>query len=258
MEEKLPVYDDRTPVFADAGEKKKALGLIAKITDSMQFFAARIQDCNADRTDVHTHMGLSESYFAELSALAGYDGMLKEEMERRHETERSLRMEIRRLEREVGKQQGPDALSGGLSWYEKVFGAWYESKHFHFASMSFSVNGIHADFSDDLDYDMGHIYLDQELMSVIPDDMSILSEWDVDKFHYHAGLMDTDANRKRIMDLYSGSFPDARVISFRSRENDNHNFGMRHEVYVPYRDIAELERRMRENGKDPVRMDETE
>lgn len=84
MQQSLPVYRNDKKLNISEQDIKNADRIIAQMIDNLQFFDHRLHG-KPKMTDVHTHMGLFESYFKELSPLVKYDSVLTEELKTRNE-----------------------------------------------------------------------------------------------------------------------------------------------------------------------------
>lgn len=84
MQQSLPIYRNDKKLNISEQDLETADLLIRKMIDNLQFFNHRLRG-QPKMTDVHTHMGLFESYFKELSPLVKYDSVLTEELKIRNE-----------------------------------------------------------------------------------------------------------------------------------------------------------------------------
>ena len=99
---KLPVYNNCTPLNLTAENLLSARKTIRHIIDNLSFLDIRLQQ-TPNFTDVHTHIGLLENDFAEITKLLRYDTVLAEEHEQRNQELCEAHRRIRELEEQLGQ-----------------------------------------------------------------------------------------------------------------------------------------------------------
>ena len=203
----LPVYNNRTPLQLQENKLKHAQKLLADMIHSLDFFRQKLSE-SPDMNDVHTHMGLFESYFSELTPLVGYQSVLTEEYQNRYAHIRQLNAEVKRLEEKLGKGISPEGISSKLREYDDAIRCFYGALGFQYASLeNCTCYGIRY-----------RIYRDT----------------------YHAELLDTDKNKALIQTLFQKEFPGCQFHSFESRRNDFDSYSLRFTMFLPYKDIQAM------------------
>lgn len=248
-----PNFKDKSPAFADEAAKKAALRKTNELLSSLGFFRNLILEHEPQKADVWTHLGLLEHGVSELSELTGYDGMLRKDREARFAETRAANIKIRELEAALGAGTGPDAVGAGIAHYMGVLGTFYSACGFRYASMDPTRWGIHAEFTHELTKTVKRSpFADKKLMA-----MAVLScgfipkqkGWDLERDQFHDSLLDTDRNRKRIVELYAAAFPGDIVREFRS-VRDGDKYYLKHEITVGWNNLAAWETRIRQTAKE--------
>lgn len=160
----------------------------------------------------------------------------------------TLNERIRQMEQEVGSTLSASTVSAGIQYYKEILIAWYKSIGFHNASITVDSYWIHADFSYELNDDdrTPLIISNKELFKAmkqhcnsdfLPNNESV----DVD---YEPGsgrlcLVDTDANRCIIHNLFKKYLPGSTVRGFSSQLGHDIYF-LRFQVYVPFSALETL------------------
>lgn len=241
----LPVYNNCDLLKLTDEELAHAQKIINQIVSSMSFFRQRLGKSPA-MDDVHTHMGLFESYFSELAPIVGYDSVLAAEHEHRFAEIREKNAEIHRLTQMLGQGISPEGISAKLREYDDVIRCFYGALGFRYASLEeITAWGPVYRFTPELEYDQDDgntskkewVKQFQSAFSLITVDNT---EWDICCDTCHAELLDTDANKYRIMDLLADSFPNHQLREFRSRHNDFGTYSLEFTVYLAFRDIEDL------------------
>lgn len=248
-----PNFKDKSPAFADEAAKKTALKKTNELLSSLGFFRNLILEHEPQKADVWTHLGLLEHGVSELSELTGYDGMLRKDHEARFAETRAANIKVRELEAALGAGTGPDAVGAGIAHYMEVLGTFYSACGFRYASMDPTRWGIHAEFTHELTKTVERSpFADKKLMA-----MAVLScgfipkqkGWDLERDQFHDSLLDTDRNRKRLVELYAAAFPGDIVRGFRS-VRDGDKYYLKHEITVGWNNLAAWETRIRQTAKE--------
>lgn len=256
-----PNFKDKSPAFADEAAKKTALRKTNELLSSLGFFRNLILEHEPQKADVWTHLGLLEHGVSELSGLTGYDGMLRKDRETRFAETRAANIKIRELEAALGAGTGPDAVGAGIAHYMEVLGTFYSACGFRHASMDPTRWGIHAEFTHELTKAVERSpFAEKKLMA-----MAVLScgfipkqkGWDLERDQFHDSLLDTDRNRKRIVELYAAAFPGDIVREFRS-VRDGDKYYLKHEITVGWNNLAAWEARIRQTAKERGLPEDTE
>lgn len=241
----LTVYNNNTRIEISEEDLKKAKQLISQIIDSFSFFRKRLDD-GAAMNDVHTHMGLFESYFGELSGLVDYDSVLIEEANERYKEIRKANEKIRELESQMGQEVSASGIKAKLREYDNIVRCFYGALGIRYVSLEqYTQFGVIYKFTPELEYkpDDGSSG-EKELSKLFIQRFSLITsedtEWDIYRDSYHAELLDTDANRKRITDFMDAIFPDNIIYQFSSRRNDFGSYSLYFTVMLTYEDIEKL------------------
>lgn len=249
----LPIYNNQTPVNLTDEDLEKALKLLTQIQQNLEFFAVRLQD-RPKMQDIHTHMGLLESYTKELSPLVQYDTVLTEEMERRYKEVREANKTIHELERKLGEGVTAEGVSSKLREYDDVIRLWYGAHGFQYASLKEqSPYNMTYDFNYELQYNQDEGCSSRKEWApqfkeafglIAHENDPTASEYDIYYDTYHAELLDTTKNKELIMKLIADNFPNSIVRGFTSRQNDFGSYSMRFTVSIMYTDIEALVKRI--------------
>lgn len=241
----LPNYNNKTPVTLKSKELTQCNTCIDKLIDSLSFFKVRLND-RPNRTDVHTHMNLFESYFKELASLTDYQSIMTEDLNTRNQALRNANMEIQRLNDLLSETISPEAVSAALRKYDNIIRLFYGAIGFHYASLKeYTSYGIIYEFSDEMELqpDDGHSimkHLSEQFQKELPFIVTTDSDYDIYFDTYHAEMLDTNNNRKKLTTLFTTYFPNCLITEFRSRRNDYESFSLRFTIRIPYRDIENL------------------
>lgn len=208
----------------------------------LSIFGDLIQKEKAVVTNVWTCLGLNESYHSDLSRMVGYDSILAKEKEERHKEIREKNEEIRKLTEQRGKEVTPEAIQGALRRYEDIFRAWYDNEGFRYASISdLSAYGMTVELTPEMNFRDSEKYDDEIYKKIWTEDSGteekINDEWDIYKSQFHAELLDTENNKKRITELFLRCFPNARIYKFSGWRNDYKVFSLRTEIHITYSDL---------------------
>lgn len=239
---KLEVFQDESPLLLSGKEKEEAIKKINEEISCLLFFRDLIQEEEAVVTNVWTCLGLNESYHSDLSRMVGYDSILAKEKEERHKEIREKNEEIRKLTEQRGKEVTPEAIQGALRRYEDIFRAWYDNEGFRYASISnLSAYGMTAELTSEMNFRDSEKY-DSDIYKKIWTENSGTEEkiddgWDIYKSQFHAELLDTENNKKRINELFLRCFPNTRIFKFTGRKNDYNGFSLRTEIHITYSDL---------------------
>ena len=240
---KLKRFIDETPFSLSGKDKEKAIKIINESLSSLLVLRDLIKTDKVVVSNIDTHLSLNESFHAELSKILGYDSILAKEYEERHLEIRKKNEEIRQLKEQRGKEVTPEAITGALRLYEDIFRAWYENEGFEYGSISSKSDyGMtveltsNMNFTEDTSPERNPIY-----QTIWSDDISTESKikngWDIYESQFHAELLDTDNNKKRIKELLLKNFPKVSIHSFCGRRNDYGSFSLRVEFYISYSDL---------------------
>lgn len=242
----MELYNNTEKINLNKGDIIKAKKLITDIYQSMEFFGNILVNDKLCKNDVHTHMGLFESYFSELSGILGYNSVIEEERKMRAEGIKEMSRKMQELEKEVGEDLShfPEKISAALEYYTEAFCSWYESLGFHYASQE-KINGwsIRYEFSEE-------VYAEAKSKKSSVEDKSLFgenTEYDVWRDRFHGDLLDTDNNRKLLSNLFLGNFPNSRIIGYNSRPGDGGKFVLRVQVIIPFSDLTKLSGGREEN-----------
>lgn len=240
---RLKVFSDETPLSLSKEDKEKVIKKINESLSCLLFFKDLIEEEKAVVTNVWTCLGLNESYHADLSKMVGYDSILAKEKDERHKEIRKKNEEIRKLTDQRGKEITPEAIEGALRRYEYILRAWYENEGFNYGSISnLSAYGISIELTSEMNFREDTHHENNEICKKIwSDEISteakIESGWDIHKAQFHAELLDTENNKKRIQALLLHCFPNVRIFKFTGRRNDYDGFSLRTEFNVSYSDL---------------------
>lgn len=238
-------YNDQTPIVLSDEQNAQTQKCIDNIFHSLSFFKVRLND-RPNKTDVHTHMQLLESYYKELASLVSYDSVLTDELNMRNAALREANSKIEQLTAQLGSELSPQAVTGALRHYDKIISLFYGAIGLHYASLQkFTQVGIIYEFDSDMDLEPTTGYtsdkeLSKQFQSKLPFLTTETSGLDIHFDTYHASLLDTDNNRKHMIDLFRQYFPDIVFTEFHSRKNDYDSFSLRFTVHIPYVNIENL------------------
>lgn len=246
MTHELPVYDNPNALIISKENLAKADQAIGNIVDSLGFFKQRLHN-DPKLVDVHTHMGLFESYFRELAGLVDYNSVFVENMNQILNTIGDANAEIRRLESLLGKDITVEGVQSKLRDYDNAFRCFYGACGFHYAHNNrYTAYHIEFNFSEQIEYEQhdGCSSRKDDWGPYFQDRFDLISnkntKYDLYRDSYHAELLDTDNNRKLIQELFEQIFPNSRIHDFRSKPNDYGSWSLRFTVYADYRDIDKL------------------
>ena len=240
---KLKVFQDESPLLLMSEDKKNVIKKINEEISCLLYFRDLIQEEKTVITNVWTCLGLNESYHSELSKMVGYDSILAKENEERHKEIREKNEEIRKLTEQRGKEVTPEAIQGALRRYEDIFRAWYENEGFNYASISnLSAYGITAELTSEMNFRDSTRYDNNEIYKKIWSEDSSTEEkidsgWDIYKSQFHAELLDTENNKRRINKLFLKCFSGTKIFKFTGRKNDYNGFSLSMEVHITYSDL---------------------
>lgn len=243
----MKMYNDCTPLNLTNEEIGKVLKSINESVSNLMFFRDLIQSDSMDgqitKNDVWTHLGLNESYHAELSKQVGYDSILATERDNRHKEIRQKNQEIKRLIEQRGKEVTPEAVAGALRRYRDILDAWYENEGFRYASIEkTTIYGITAELTSEMEIKKDPPSKNSEIKKTLwTKDTGTIQKiengWDIQSGRYIAELLDTNNNKENITNLIRNAFPKSRILSFQSRINDHSSFSLRTTFNVPYSDL---------------------
>ena len=241
----MRVFQDESPLLLSGEEKEEVIKKLNDEISCLLFFRDLIQEEKAVVTNVWTCLGLNESYHADLSKIVGYDSILAKEKEKRYKEIREKNEKIRKLTEQRGKEVTPEAIQGALSRYEDIFRAWYNNEGFNYASISnLSAYGMTAELTSEMNFKNSakYDYNNDEINKKIWTENSGTEEkinngWDIYKSQFHAELLDTENNKKRINELLLSYFPNTRIFKFIGRKNDYNGFSLRTEFHISYSDL---------------------
>lgn len=246
MQQHLPVYNNQTKLNLSDTDLAQAEHILKDMMHSLQFFYQRLHE-TPKMTDVHTHMGLFESQFKELSPLVKYNSVLAEERERRYKDIREMNKTIHKLEAALGEKITPEGITARLHDYDDAFRCFYGACGFHYASnKEYNMTAIQYEISSELEYEQtdGLSSRKEDWTPYFKKQFDLITKEDTayDIYHdtYHAELLDTDNNRKRIQELFEHTFPNCRFWEFKSRPNDFGSMSLRFTVTVHYTDLDNL------------------
>lgn len=241
---KLP-HNDATPVILTDEQKRKFKETISKTIAQLSFFAELMD--TMDVSTVDTHMHLLEYAVKDLSDLTDYQSIVAQEVEQRHKELQQANQRIYELTNQLGHGITADAVCGALRRYENILRAWYEAAGWRYGSVQCNRNGFNVDMTDELE----PLTKTKARFSSI-DDMYQLFKRNLPQLQNIPGiqitnapgsrrihLLDTEENKQLIQNLVCGTFPDAIVQGFSSR-NDCDRFYMQSQLYIPYKDLAAL------------------
>lgn len=239
---KLKVFQDESPLLLSGKEKEEVIKKINDEISCLLFFRDLIQEEKAVVTNVWTCLGLNESYHSDLSKMVGYDSILAKEKDERHKEIREKNEEIRKLTEQRGKEVTPEAIQGALRRYEDIFRAWYDNEGFKYASISnLSAYGMTVELTPEMNFRDSEKYDDEIYKKIWTEDSGteekINEGWDIYKSQFHAELLDTENNKKRINELLLRFFPNARIYKFTGWKNDYKGFSLRTEIHITYSDL---------------------
>lgn len=220
----------------------QAIPVLTKLFDSMSFFYTRLKD-HPQEQDVETHMGLFESYFAELSDILRYSSKA---VQQRNEFYAQLREERAKLDEErkrFAESTSPSQVMTCLRKYQNIFTAWYESHGFHYARLKDTyVHGFLFDISDELNKtNEPHLAGDKPFAKWCQTKCTPIQHMyavDIYEDAYHDNLLDTDTNKSILQDIIT-IFPHAYIREFRSTRDEN-MMKLRWQLYVPFEDLDAL------------------
>ena len=231
---------DKSLLFTNQEDKEAASKLIDQIGQSMGFFKMCIDQFEPRKSDAFTHLGLMESYLAELSKLTDYDGMVAKEYEKRYAEIKAANTRIHELEAMLGSQVSGAAVSAGIRHWENVFRAWYEAAGFHYAEVTMGPYVIRANFDDELENEPGQRHLaTQELLDKVKGHVHFITsdeDWDIEHDQFHSNLLDTHANKLNLIQLFTDSFPKANITEFRARK-DGGKYYLHFSVVILWEDL---------------------
>lgn len=232
------------PVDLTPENTEKAAKAMADMMHSLQFFYERLKSGTLHRADVKTHIGLLRYGFNDLNELLDGGQFLSEKLEETIAMLREANGKIKLLESQSGANVTAINGQAFINYMQDALTTWYELSGFHFGSSSISVRGITLDMSDELEDE----YTGEERcnMSLGRKDIAIKvahrtpwqfgSGYDIHTDGLRMSLLDTDNNRKRLMNLFASVFPDSHIYGFTSRSNRN-LYMLRVNVFVPFTDI---------------------
>lgn len=197
-------------------------------------------------------LGNMEHYIANLSMDLGYASVIAKDV-----TERSrLLVEANNQITDLRKQLTDkfkwtsEMLTIALRQMESVFRAWYEAMGFHYASLSLTEHGIHADFSAELEKKPYHHLSEKSdydaMAGLIGDDLPAVSGV-YDGMRAHFRLSDTMGNKQALIAIYQKWFPNSSITGFSSREDES-EWILSHKAYVSYADLTSLLEKIRQKG----------
>lgn len=134
-------------------------------------------------------------------------------------------------------------LTNALKIYQNLFITWYEMYGFHFADIEkFLTHGMIFRFSSAIKQTVSIRLGDMQLAKLMGEitQISLQSDWDLDKNLSHYDLLDTDQNRLKIRKLFHNSFPQSNLLTFSSSENDQNKYVLEFSVYISYEDLQDF------------------
>ena len=241
----LPIYNNNNPLNVSKDEITQAKKIISDMIGNLSFFAQRLEE-KPNMNDVHTHMGLLESYYEELSKLVDYNSVLTEELDNRYVELRNANREIFRLKELLGKEVTAAGVSSKLREYDNIVRCFYGALGFRYASLEkYTSFGMLWEFHPELQYspDDGSSGK-KELASLFQDHFAIITDentdWDIYRDTYHAELLDTDQNKARVLNMTKIYFPNSCISEFKSRRNDFGSYSLKFVANISYEDIETL------------------
>ena len=246
---KLPVYNNCTPLNLTAENLLSARKTIRHIIDNLSFLDIRLQQ-TPNFTNVHTHIGLLENDFAEITKLLRYDTVLAEEHEQRNQELCEAHRRIRELEEQLGQDVSADGVSAKLREFDNIIRCVYGAMGFLNVRLEqHTPYGISYTFLPQVEYGAddgysGNKKLAAQLQTFLPLIAADHSEFDLKRDDYHAELLDTDKNKQLIQTLFTRIFPNIIFRSFQSRKNDCGSFSLGFTVHLSYSDIEKSPKRI--------------
>lgn len=243
---KMPVYNNREPLGLSEDETLKAKKLIGDIVSNMQFFGERLSD-RPNKTDVHTHLALSRSYFNELAEIVGYGEIIDQEMTEQQKTIKELNGEIARLYGIIGDGVTAEKVTAKLREYEQILQAFAKALGFRYVPVErISAWMMEFRFTSELtitspdaksrrdEMQEKRVRRFSETLPFIP---SQPKTWDLDFDVYHAELLDTDRNKRKLEAIIRSIFPNAVIREYRSHLNDFDQYSSETTVLIPFTDL---------------------
>lgn len=215
---------DKTPLNWSSEEKSKISKKLADIFHALSFLKDMALSEDGEVGDVHAALGCTEGYFKELSALTGYDGILKKESEERYAEIRTKNQEIRELKDQLGKTEITGEVLGNIiRRMEDGIRRWGKRESFHF-STDYSFGPYSVQFT----LCCGELDKPGDNPHEHTSDMKIEEGWDIVKDRFHDELLDTPNNRARLEAILTRDFKNCKVFKYESWKSDSGNWLLRH------------------------------
>jgi hypothetical protein len=190
-------------------------------------------------------LSLSEYKIAELGKLLGVDTESEQKIEERHAEMRRLNMRVRELEAQIGASQSPAMTQMGLGVLSRYLNHWWDLEGFgHISDERFDRYGATIKFSCSL---FGNFSL---LDSDTPvSDKDRKQRWlqslrdrgfEILKEEGDRALIDSENNRRVLLDLFAARIPSAIVVSFENHRGAGGVHYMMRSVEVRIRQLADI------------------
>lgn len=244
---KLATPDAETEWDSNPDAVAKARKAIKEAIDNLQFLYSQID--GADDTEIRMHLGLMEYHLQDIAQATGYTSETVNSVEERNHMVREANHRAFLAEGKLGRATSASNVKAGLKRLSDIFGAWYESAGFHYASLGFTSHMLKADFSDEVELEPEeHIYTmkstaatDSELIAKLHDKVPvIMKSLNVKGDRYRHELVASDDNIEAITAFFREWFPNVTFSEFRQRRGDHAKMALRFSVCIPYQDIDDM------------------
>lgn len=238
---------DETPVNLNADQQavlRKALSTCCSGLQTLHEFATKgILDAELCRNVLTT----TEHELSNVSKIVGVEIDSTAKIERRHEKIRSANMRIHELEAQLGAAVGPAHIQKGMERLKKRLDSWWDLEGFGFITDAKfnSYGNCEVTFSCSLFGSNFGMFSatpvsDKERYALWVADLRARGFVLMNSRHEKNVVVDSDANRTALGQLFGLRLPSAHIASYTNHGNSEGMFSMR-DVQVIIRDLADIE-----------------
>jgi hypothetical protein len=238
---------DKTPVTLNEDQKvlmSKSLKTCYSGLQTLLDFASKgILDAELCRNVLST----AEHELANISKLTGVEIDSAANIERRHAQIRAANMRVHELEAQLGAQVSAKHLQQGMERFNKMLNSWWDLEGFgHISEVKLSAYGhCEVTFSCSLFGAKFGMFSqtpvsDKERYALWLADLEKRGFVLVDSKRDRESIVDCDATRQALSQLFAARMPSARITSYTNWGETNDLFSMR-DVKVFIRDLADIE-----------------
>lgn len=231
---------DNEKLDLSAQDRADILDETGRLRSSVAFMGELAGNGRLNRDEAVTHLTLIRQAHDSLASLLDVDA-LSPALSESNRMLRDANARVHKLEQKLGAEISVPAAMAKLKACEDWFSAWYQLCGMHYISISWSPYGLKFDTSDQIEHMSDEpesiTFGDRELaVRIAPCVPYAFLNYDLKHDTFHDNLLDTQANRNNLENLFKRAFPGAVIFAFKSHL-DGTNRLLRAEGHVPWEDI---------------------